>query len=93
MKLGDFDKTGRRKSVPVEGSNFFIEVDTVTCGQPVFRPSLHQKSEIGVTPWGTFIIDNDTMMTTMEGIFAGGDGAGRTPSYRPSPTASRPPYP
>lgn len=33
------------------------------------------KKEIGVTPWGTFIIDNDTMMTTMPGVFAGGDVA------------------
>ena len=76
MKLGDFDKTGRRKSVPVEGSNFFIEVDTVipAVSQYSDLPFI-KKSEIGVTPWGTFIIDNDTMMTTMEGIFAGGDVA------------------
>jgi NADPH-dependent glutamate synthase beta subunit-like oxidoreductase len=29
MKLGDFDQNGRRRSVPIEGSNFYIEVDNV----------------------------------------------------------------
>ncbi len=76
MKLGDFDKNGRRKSVPIEGSNFFIDVDTVipAVSQYSDLPFI-KKSEIGVTPWGTFIINNDTMMTTMEGVFAGGDVA------------------
>lgn len=76
MKLGDFDKTGRRKSVPVEGSNFFIDIDTVipAVSQYSDLPFI-KKSEIETTPWGTFIIDSDTMMTTMEGIFAGGDVA------------------
>ncbi len=74
--LGDFGDDGRRKAVRVEGSNFFIDVDTII-------PAISQysdlpfipKSEIGVTQWGTFIIDNDTMMTTMPGVFAGGDVA------------------
>jgi NADH-quinone oxidoreductase subunit F len=76
MMLGDFDKNGRRKAVPVEGSNFLIDVDTVipAVSQYSDLPFI-KKSEIGVTPWGTFIIDNKTMMTTMEGVFAGGDVA------------------
>ncbi|NLB36193.1 MAG: FAD-dependent oxidoreductase [Clostridiales bacterium] len=76
MKLGEFDKTGRRKSEPVEGSNFFIEVDNVIPAVSQYSDlPFVKKSEIGVTPWGTFIIDNETMMTTMEGVFAGGDVA------------------
>lgn len=76
MKLGEFDKNGRRRAVPIEDSNFFIDVDTVipAVSQYSDLPFI-KKSEIGVTPWGTFIIDNDTMMTTMEGVFAGGDVA------------------
>jgi NADH-quinone oxidoreductase subunit F len=31
------------------------------------------KDEIGVTKWGTFIVDPETQMSTMEGVFAGGD--------------------
>ncbi|MEL4105601.1 NADH-ubiquinone oxidoreductase-F iron-sulfur binding region domain-containing protein [Oscillospiraceae bacterium WX1] len=76
MTLGAFGDDGRRKSVPVEGSNFFIDVDTVipAVSQYSDLPFI-PKSEIGLTPWGTFIIDNDTMMTTMPGVFAGGDVA------------------
>lgn len=76
MKLGDFGDDGRRKSVPVEDSNFFLDVDNVipAVSQYSDLPFL-PKSEIDLTPWGTFIIDNDTMMTTMPGVFAGGDAA------------------
>ncbi|NLG53484.1 MAG: FAD-dependent oxidoreductase, partial [Clostridiales bacterium] len=76
MKLGEFDKTGRRKSVPDEGTEFVIEADTVipAVSQYADLPFI-KKSDIGVTPWGTFVIDNETMMTTMEGVFAGGDVA------------------
>jgi NADH-quinone oxidoreductase subunit F len=76
MTLGEFDSSGRRKSVPIEGSNFFFDVDTVisAVSQYADLPFI-KKSEIGVTPWGTFIIDKDTMMTTMKGVFAGGDVA------------------
>lgn len=75
-KLGDFGDDGRRKAVRVEGSNFFINVDTIipAVSQYSDLPFI-PKSEIGLTPWGTFIIDNDTMMTTMPGVFAGGDVA------------------
>jgi NADH-quinone oxidoreductase subunit F len=75
-KLGGFSTDGRRKAGPIEGSNFFIDVDTVipAVSQHSDLPFI-PKSEIGITPWGTFIIDNDTMMTTMPGVFAGGDVA------------------
>lgn len=74
MKLGDFDSSGRRKSVKVDGSNFFVDVDMVVpaVSQYADLPFIG-KDEIGVTPWGTFIVQNDTQMTTMEGVFAGGD--------------------
>lgn len=76
MTLGEFDKTGRRKSVPVEGSNFFIEADMVipAVSQYSDLPFI-RRDEIGITPWGTFIINDNTLMTTMEGVFAGGDVA------------------
>ena len=74
MELSAFDNSGRRKTVPVEGSNFFIDVDTVipAVSQYSDLPFI-KKSEIGITPWGMFIIDDDTMMTTLQGVFAGGD--------------------
>jgi len=74
MKLGAFDSGGRRKSVPVEGSNFFIDADTIipAVSQYADLPFIPIK-DIGRTPWGTFTVNDDTMMTTMDGVFAGGD--------------------
>jgi len=76
MKLGEFDRSGRRKSIPIPGSNFILDVDNVipAVSQYADLPFI-KKEEIGITSWGTFIIDEDTLMTTMEGVFAGGDVA------------------
>ncbi|MHB1485570.1 MAG: NADH-ubiquinone oxidoreductase-F iron-sulfur binding region domain-containing protein [Saccharofermentanales bacterium] len=76
MKHGEFDKTGRRKTVPIEGSNFMIDVDTVipAVSQYADLPFI-KRSEIELTSWGTFRIDSDNLMTTMDGVFAGGDVA------------------
>lgn len=74
MELGDFDSSGRRKSVEIKGSNFNIDVDYVipAVSQYADLPFL-SRDEIGVTKWGTFIVDPLTQMCTMEGVFAGGD--------------------
>ena len=76
MQLAEFDKTGRRKSVPIEGSNFLIPVDAVipAVSQHSDLPFI-KRDEIGLTGWGTFVVNDDTLMTTMEGVFAGGDVA------------------
>lgn len=76
MELGLFDSDGRRRPKVKGGSNFTIKVDTVI-------PAVSQSAdlsfvnhdEVGVTQWGTLITDKDTLMTTMEGVFAGGDAA------------------
>jgi NADH-quinone oxidoreductase subunit F len=74
MELGDFDASGRRRSVEIKGSNFTMNVDYVipAVSQYADLPFI-STDEIGVTKWGTFIIDPDTQMSTMEGVFAGGD--------------------
>lgn len=76
MKLGEFDSSGRRKSTPISGSNFTVEVDNVipAVSQYADLPFI-KKDEIGITSWGTFIIQEETLMTTMDGVFAGGDVA------------------
>jgi NADH-quinone oxidoreductase subunit F len=74
MILGEFDASGRRKSVEIKGSNFILDADYVipAVSQYADLPFI-SKDEIGRTEWGTFIIDPDTQMCTMEGVFAGGD--------------------
>ncbi len=74
MKLGDFGKDGRRRSVPDDAQPVVIYADTVVpaISQYADLPFI-PAAEIGRTQWGTFTIDNDTMMTTIPGVFAGGD--------------------
>ncbi len=74
--MSNFDNRGRRNTKHIEGSNFMIDVDTVITAVSQYADlPFVPKSEIGTTPWGTFIIDQDTMMTTMPGVFSGGDVA------------------
>jgi NADH-quinone oxidoreductase subunit F len=73
-KMSNFDAKGRRNSVAIEGSNFIIDVEAVIVAASQYSDLPFVKSgEIGVTPWGTFITDPETQMTTMPGVFAGGD--------------------
>ncbi len=74
MQIVNFDSSGRRKSVEILNSNFKIKVDYIipAVSQYADLPFIG-KNEITQTKWGTFVIDNKTMMTTMPGVFAGGD--------------------
>ncbi len=75
-KLGDPDASGRRKAVPVPGSEFTLDVDTVISafGQYADTSWIPAK-ELGleVNRWGIPLIDRDTWMTSHPGLFAGGD--------------------
>jgi heterodisulfide reductase subunit A len=74
MELGEPDESGRRRPIPVEGSEFTLDVDMVipAIGQ---TPDLGFMSEgdMGVTRWGTLAADPDTLATGVSGVFAGGD--------------------
>ena len=75
MELGTPDESGRRRPVPVEGSNFVLDADliVVAIGQgpnpliPKCTPDLITNSD------GTIQVDVRTCMTSKEGVFAGGD--------------------
>ncbi|MHB8094280.1 MAG: NADH-quinone oxidoreductase subunit NuoF [Candidatus Aminicenantales bacterium] len=76
MTLGDKDESGRRKPVPVPGSEFQVPADTLilAVSERAYTPYL--KESDGLTPdprWGTIIVDPATMATTRPGVFAGGD--------------------
>ncbi|HZK39385.1 MAG TPA: NADH-ubiquinone oxidoreductase-F iron-sulfur binding region domain-containing protein [Clostridia bacterium] len=75
-EISDFDNKGRRNTAHIENSNFLLEVDTVVVAVSQYADlPFIKKTEIGVTNWGTFIVDPKTLMTTMPGVFSGGDVA------------------
>ncbi len=74
MKLGEPDESGRRRPVPIEGSNFTMEADTIIAAiSQNVDPTAVKGMEIKTTPWGTFEVDPETLQTSIPWIFAGGD--------------------
>jgi NADH-quinone oxidoreductase subunit F len=75
MELGDIDESGRRRPVPIEGSEVTIEVDTLIVAISERPDTSFLKGEDGFefTPWGTVVVDPENYTTSMEGVFAGGD--------------------
>jgi uncharacterized 2Fe-2S/4Fe-4S cluster protein (DUF4445 family)/NADPH-dependent glutamate synthase beta subunit-like oxidoreductase len=73
MELGEPDDSGRRRPIPIKGSEFEVDVDNVivAIGQTVDKTVLLE--ELEYTSQGTLSVDPDTLQTNVEGIFAGGD--------------------
>jgi NADPH-dependent glutamate synthase beta subunit-like oxidoreductase len=74
MKLGEIDASGRPKPVPIEGSNFTIELDTLILAISE-RPDTSYIAETdGISrDRENILIDRETRMTSRKGVFAGGD--------------------
>jgi glutamate synthase (NADPH/NADH) small chain len=75
MELGEPDSSGRRRPIPLPGSEFNLNVDTVVMaiGQspnPVF---LKATPELKLGKWDKIEIDPATQATNIEGVYAGGD--------------------
>jgi heterodisulfide reductase subunit A len=75
MKLGKLDASGRRRPIPIEGSEFTVEADLVI-------PAISQQPDISFLPedhgfeisrWNSFVVDERTMATNRDGVYAGGD--------------------
>ena len=75
MELGEPDESGRRKPVPVKGSEFIMELDTVVVAignspNPLIPQTM---PELKTTKWGTIVVDEKTMQTSVPGVYAGGE--------------------
>ena len=73
-ELGEPDASGRRRPVPISGSEFQMEVDTVivAIGNDS-NPLISQTTEgLAVNKWGNIIVDENGK-TSIDGIYAGGD--------------------
>lgn len=76
MDLGEFDNSGRRKPVPIEGSEFTLAVDAVVAaiGQAPDASFIPEGSAVSINRWSCFdIAKNSKSQTTDPAIFAGGD--------------------
>jgi len=75
MKLGEPDASGRRRPLPIEGSEFDMDMDMVVMALGT-RPNPIVFTESGGlerTRWGTVVADEDTGKTTKDRVWAGGD--------------------
>jgi NADH-quinone oxidoreductase subunit F len=72
MELGDMDSSGRRRPVPIEGSEYTQEFDSVLAaiGQ---QPDIPKNLEVEVSRRQRIGVDELTLQTSVEGVFAGGD--------------------
>lgn len=75
MELGEPDDSGRRRPVPKPGSENILDVDTVvyalgTTANPIIAQST---PGLKVNRWGYLEVDEGTGMTSVPGVFAGGD--------------------
>ena len=77
MRLGEPDASGRRRPIPVEGSEFDIPCDGLVAAiaQAPEISFLDPDHGLEITRWGTFQVDEQTLATNRPGIFAGGDAA------------------
>jgi len=75
MELGEPDASGRRKPVPIKGSQFTVEIDVAipaigTRSNPLLTKTI---PDLNLNKRGYIIADHETGMTTKPGVFAGGD--------------------
>jgi glutamate synthase (NADPH/NADH) small chain len=75
MELSEPDESGRRRPVPIEGSEFQMPVDIVimavgTSANPLVSES---SEDLALNKWGYIVADEETGKTNLEGVYAGGD--------------------
>jgi homotetrameric NADPH-dependent glutamate synthase len=75
MELGEPDESGRRRPVPKPGSDYILDVDMVVCALGTTANPIIAQSTPGlkVNRWGYIEVDEATGMTSVPGLFAGGD--------------------
>jgi heterodisulfide reductase subunit A2 len=75
MELGEPDSSGRRRPVPIVGSEYDIEIDQLipAIGQRPDISSLEDIADIKISKWATTEVNPVTFATDKEGVFAGGD--------------------
>ncbi len=75
MELGEPDDSGRRRPVPIKGSEHVLDVDMVimAIGQGPNPLLINSTPDLKVNKWGNIVADEETGKTSKKGVFAGGD--------------------
>jgi len=75
MELGEPDQSGRRRPVPIEGSEYEVPVDLVIVAIGNGSNPIIQRTtdDLAFNRWGNILVDEDTMATSKPGVYAGGD--------------------
>ncbi len=75
MKLGEPDDTGRRRPLPIDGSEYLTDIDTIVIaiGQGPNPLLLSMTPGLKLTKKGNIVADDITGETSLEGVYAGGD--------------------
>ncbi len=75
MELGEPDESGRRRPIPIEGSNFILEADTAVLAIGYWPdPTIGETTpDLETRKWGLIVTDPETGATSRAGVFAGGD--------------------
>jgi NADH-quinone oxidoreductase subunit F len=77
MELGEMDQSGRRSPIPIQGSEFSLEFDSIipAIGERPDTSFIHDNDDIKLSKWDTIITDEETGATSQKNVFAGGDVA------------------
>jgi glutamate synthase (NADPH/NADH) small chain len=76
MRLGAPDASGRRAPEPDPAGDYAVDADLVIKAlgfDAEDLPTLFATPELGVSRWGTVLVDGKTLMTSLDGVFAAGD--------------------
>jgi len=75
MRLREPDESGRRRPIPIPGSEFVIDADLIisAISQKPDLSFLKEHHELKISKWDTFEVDAETLATSKPGIYAGGD--------------------
>jgi glutamate synthase (NADPH/NADH) small chain len=74
MELGEPDESGRRRPLPIEGSEFTMDIQmaVIAVGNGS-NPLLRDTPELVFTKWNTLEVDPENLQTSIKGVYAGGD--------------------
>jgi len=75
MELGEPDSSGRRRPIPIPGSEYILPIDMAVISIGNGSNPIIQKTtpDLQYNKWGNILVDENTMKTSKKGVFAGGD--------------------